>query len=143
MLIVGPGILGGIVIALFFITRQRKSRNRAPDDPFELEPLQTDVINMARIRVSGVGGLGLVAMAAVVALAVPSIGQSLALGLVLGAVFAALLIAGRSRHGAMPSSGQRTGANTMLSIDASASVADVEDHDGGNVRRHRVAHVPS
>lgn len=129
-LIVVPGFLGGIVIALLFIRLQRGSPNPAPNDPFEREPLSTDVINMARIRVAGVGGLGLVAMAAVVALAVPRIGQSLALGLVLGAVFAAVLIARRSRSGAMPSSGQRAGANTMLSIDAPASAADQEDHDG-------------
>jgi hypothetical protein len=80
---------------------------------------------MARIRVAGVGGLGLVAIAVVV----PRIGQSLALGLVLGAVFAAVLIARRSRSGAMPSSGQRAGANTMLSIDTPAPAAGQEDHD--------------
>lgn len=141
-LIVVPGFLGGIVMALLFIRLRRKSRNRAPDDPFGREPLSTDVINMARIRVAGVGGLGLVAMAVVVALAVPRIGQSLALGLALGAVFAALLIARRSRHGAMPLSGQRPGANTMLSIDAPAPAAGEED-PGGAPKARTVAPVSS
>lgn len=129
-LIVVPGFLGGIVIALLFIRLQRGSRNPAPNDPFEREPLSTDVINMARIRVAGVGGLGLVAMAVVVAVAVPRIGQSLALGLVLGAVFAAVLIARRSRSGPLPSSGQQAGANTTLSIDAPAPAADEANRDG-------------
>ncbi len=77
--------LGGIVIAVVFMRLQRRSLNRS--DPFQNDST-TDVINMARIRVAGVGGLGLVAMATVVAFAVPRIGQTLAAGLVLGAVIA-------------------------------------------------------
>jgi hypothetical protein len=116
-LVVVPGFLGGLVVALFLIRLQRGGQTRASADAFRGEPLSTDVINMSRIRVAGVGGLGLVAMALVVALSVPRIGQSLALGLVLGALFAGILILGRRRHGPMPSSGQRAGANTTLSID--------------------------
>ena len=55
---------------------------------------------------AGIGGLGLVAMALAVALDVPRIGQTVALGLVLGAVFAAILIGRRRRRGPLPSSGQ-------------------------------------
>jgi hypothetical protein len=123
-LIVVPGFIGGIVIALLIA---RLGRDRVGNDPFTREPVSTDVINVARIRVAGVGGLGLVAMAAVVALNVPRIGQSLALGLVLGVLFAVVLIARRSRSGAMPSSGQRTGANTTLSIDAPAPLRGRKD----------------
>ena len=38
-------------------------------------------------------------------------------------------VARRSRSGAMPSSGQRAGANTMLSIHTPAPAPDQEDHD--------------
>lgn len=84
-------------------------------DPFE--SISTDVINASRIRVVGVGGLGLVAMAAVVAIAVPRIGIPLAISAALGILFAILLVALRRRDGGMRSSGERMGANTTLSID--------------------------
>lgn len=127
-LVVVPGFLGGIVIALVAVRLQRGSLSRT--DPFTREPISTDVINMARIRVAGIGGLGLVAMAVVVAVAVPRIGQSLAAGLVLGALFAIVLIARRSRSGPLPSSGQQAGANTTLSIDAPPPSADEANRDG-------------
>jgi hypothetical protein len=89
-----------------------------------------DVINMARIRVAGVGGLGLVAMALFVAFNVPRIGQSMTLGFALGAVFAVILILRRRHQGPMPSSGQSLGANTVLSIDVPrADERDVGDAD--------------
>ena len=116
-LILIPGVVGGLAIAWAIQRLQRRTQH--PVDPFP-NMSSTDVINMARIRVAGVGGLGLVAMAAAVALWVPRIGQSLALGLVLGTIFAVVLIFRRRRIGPMPSSGRRAGANTALSIDASA-----------------------
>ncbi len=115
-LVVVPGLLGGIIIALVIVRFQRHSLSRI--DPFE--SISTDVINAARIRVAGLGGLGLVAMALVVAVAVPRIGVPLAVGLVLGAGLAVLLIAYRNRTGAMPSSGRQPGANTTLAIDTPA-----------------------
>jgi len=142
-LVVVPGFLGGLVIALFFIRLQRGRQTRASADAFSGEPLSTDVINMARIRVAGVGGLGLVAMALVVALFVPRVGQSLTLGLVLGAMFAAILILRRRRHGPVPSSGRRAGANTTLSIDLPPRSAAEQNHDSSNVRTEDVAAVPA
>lgn len=115
-LVVVPGFLGGLAIA-FFVARHRASTPVGASDVFTRQPLSTDVINMARIKVVGIGGLGLVAMALLVALNVPRIGQSLAIGGVLGALFGVILIAARRRAGPMPSSGRRAGANTTLSID--------------------------
>lgn len=115
------GGLGGLAIAWLILKLQRRGSGRA-DDPFA-HMSGTDVINMAHIRVAGVGGLGLVAMAAAVAIWVPRIGQSLALGLALGAGFALFLILRRRRTGPMPSSGQRAGANTALSIDTAEAEA--------------------
>lgn len=143
MLIVVPGFLGGLAIALFFVRLHRGRQTRASSDAFSGDPLSTDVINMARIRVAGVGGLGLVAMALAVALFVPRIGQSLALGLVLGSVFGTLLILRRRRRGPMPSSGRRAGANTTLSIDLPSSSADDQDSDSSNVRAQDVTAVPA
>jgi len=142
-LIVAPGFLGGLVIVLFFIRRQRGRQTRASADAFSGEPVSTDIINISRIRVAGVGGLGLVAMAFLVALVVPRIGQSLALGLVLGAMFAAILILWRRRHGPMPSSGRRAGANTTLSIDTPTPSADKQDHGSLNVRTQNVTAMPA
>lgn len=113
-----PGFLGGLVIAALVVLWQRH-QGSAPSviAPYRREPLSTDVINMASIKVAGIGGLGLVAMAAAVALDVPRIGETVAIGLVCGAVIAAVLIVRRRRTGPMPSSGRGMGANTVLSID--------------------------
>ena len=88
-------------------------------DPFE--SVSTDVINVSRIRVVGVGGLGLVAMAAVVSFFVPSIGVPVAVSAVLGIVAAACLIVLRRRDGGMRSSSASMGANTTLSIDSKST----------------------
>ncbi|MDP9323897.1 MAG: hypothetical protein M3P13_09695 [Acidobacteriota bacterium] len=88
---------------------------------------------MARIRVAGVGGVGLMAVALAVAVSIPRIGVSLGLGLVLGAMLAAALILWQRRAGPMPSSGRRPGANTTLSIDAPLSSRDERDDYRSNL----------
>jgi len=82
-----------------------------------LEPVSTDVINIAHIRAAGLGGLGLFAMALVVALFVPAIRLAVSAGVVLGALLGAVLIFRRRRTGPLPSSGGSAGANVVLSID--------------------------
>ena len=124
-LILVPGVLGGLVMAWLIVKLQRRGSRPTPD-PFP-NMSSTDVINMAHIRVAGVGGLGLVAMALAVALWVPRIGQTLALGLVLGALFAAILIVRRRRTGPIASSGRSSGANTALAIDAPAAAPKDDD----------------
>ena len=117
-LVIVPGFLGGLVLAMIVVLSNRRDRRVSPVIiPYRAERPSTDVINMASIKVAGVGGLGLVAMAAAVALDVPHIGQSIALGLGLGAIMAVVMIVRASRKGPMPSSGERMGANTTLSID--------------------------
>ena len=114
-LVIIPGFIGGLIVALFV------SRMHAPVpgvDPLRRHPLTTDVINMARIRVSGVGGFGLMAMALAVAWFVPRIRQHLIVSALLGVAFAVVLIALRRRGGPMSSSSGTPGANTVLSIDA-------------------------
>lgn len=109
------GFLGGVVIALLLF---RMHPRASQVDPLRDLPITTDVINMARIRVSGVGGLGLVAMALTVALMVPRIRQHLIVSALLGIVFGLVLIWLRRAHGGpMPSSSGTSGANNMLSLD--------------------------
>jgi hypothetical protein len=112
------GVVGGLAVA--FLISKLKRPGSVNADPYPIMS-PTDVINMAHIRVAGVGGLGLVAMAAAVAIGVPPIGQSMALSAVLGTVFAIWLIARRRKTGPMPTSGRSAGANNMLSIDSAAA----------------------
>jgi hypothetical protein len=113
-LVLGVGFLGGLVLALLIFRMQAPGESV---DSLRLHPISTDVINIARIRVDGIGGLGLVAMALTVAWFVLRIRQHVAIGVGLGVVFAIVLIALRRRNGPLPSSGETPGANTTLSID--------------------------
>lgn len=92
-----PGFLGGLVIAAVIVLLQRR-RHHAPSVvvPYRSLPISSDVINMARIQVAGVGGLGLVAMSAAVALNVPRIFEATAMGLGLGVGMALIMIVRRS-----------------------------------------------
>lgn len=123
-LVIIPGFLGGIVIALFM------SRMHSPlpgVDPLRKYPLTTDVINMARIRVSGIGGFGLMAMALAVGVFVPRIRLHLLISAVLGVAFAAALIMLR-RRSPMPS-GDDPGANSVLSLDVPEGRHDRDRRD--------------
>ena len=111
------GIVGGSVIALITTRLHVRLPDPTGADQFVRRPLSTDVINMANIRVAGVGGLGLVVICAIVALTIPSIGVSVGTGLVTGVVLALILIHHRRRTGPLPSSGKGPGANTVLAID--------------------------
>ena len=117
MLIVVPGVLGGVVIAVAIAVYRWHFQSRQSEQRLPSEQLSTDVINVSSIRVAGVGGLGLVAMAAAVAWNIPRIGQTIELGFLLGILMAVALIVVRHRFGGMPSSGRHGGANTMLAID--------------------------
>ncbi|MGH8639286.1 MAG: hypothetical protein ACREUZ_19295 [Burkholderiales bacterium] len=140
IIIVATGLLGGLVMALLFIRFQQ-----GPDREFgvvRLEPLSTDAINMARIRVAGAGGLGMVAMAVAVSIFVPRIRLTMAIGVVLGAALAAVLIAQRRRNGPLSSSSQRPGAHSMLSIEPPPAAAANEDNRSSGGRPLQLAGGP-
>lgn len=126
-LLLVPAFIGGLVMALWLSRFNRRLRTHETEAIPVDERLPTD-INMAHIRVAGIGGLGLVAMALLVAIFVPAIGLSMAAGLVLGTVFAVLLIVRRRRVGPIPSSGRRSGANTMLAIDVRGPASEDQEH---------------
>ena len=138
-MVIIPGFIGGLVIALLIARVHRKPSDL---DPFASERPSTDIINMARIRVAGIGGLGLVAMALVVAFNIPRIRQSVMLGVVLGALFGVILILWRKHAGVMPSSGRRAGANTTLSIEVPSGPDDKEQTSSDVQRRDAVAVRP-
>ena len=127
-LVVVPGFLGGLVIALIVVLSNRRAAAKpALLLPYRLDSVSPNMINMASIKVAGVGGLGLVAMAGAVALDVPQIGQSMAIGFGLGAVAAVIMILRARRTGVMPSSGRSMGANTTLSIEQPAGTTRDSD----------------
>jgi hypothetical protein len=91
-----PGLLGGLLLATIIVWLHRRAHTPAVVMPYRPLPISTDVINMASIKVAGVGGLGLVAMSAAVALNVPRIFEATAMGLVLGTAMAVILIVRRA-----------------------------------------------
>ena len=136
-LVLIPSILGGFAVA-WLITRLHGRGLTAPSEVPTTLSISTDVINIAHIRAAGLGGLGLFAMALVVALFVPAIRLAVTVGVLSGAVLAAVMIFRRRRTGPLPSSGGSAGANVVLSIDQPAS-SDSEDADTSS-NRLRVAH---
>jgi hypothetical protein len=91
--------LGGILLAAL---RFAFARGRTParlSDPFARDMFSTDVINIAHIRVAGIGGAGLVLAAMLAALEYQLTTIALALGIcggVLGAL--AVILTRRLRH---------------------------------------------
>ena len=117
MMFVILGVVGGAYVAYLIAKLNREApRPQAPVSPRQSR-LDTDMINMAHIRVAGIGGLGLVVMSIVVAFYLPVVGMSIAAGLLFGAALSLWWIARRRKMGPMPSSGRRPGANIVLSID--------------------------
>jgi hypothetical protein len=114
LIIIIPGILGGIVLAL--LISRIGLRQWGPPKYEHLEPPSTGIINMARIRVSGVGGLGMVAMSIVVAAFVPSIRLSMIIAFGLGVVLAVALIAIRRRTDPLPSA-HEPGAHLIFPVE--------------------------
>jgi hypothetical protein len=105
-----PGLLGGIVVALI-VWRLRFGQDAVRR---RLEPPSPGHINMAHIRVDGVGGLGMVAMAVTVAIFVPGIRFAMATALISGIAFAAVLIALRRRNGPLSSGNDHPGAHSIF-----------------------------
>jgi hypothetical protein len=113
-------LAGGLVVAFLLVRLNRRLASPVGRRLVRPEHGATDVINMAHIQVVGIGGLGLVAMSAIVAAYIPAVGLSLAAGVTLGTLLAAVLILRRKKSGPMPSSSRQPGANTILSIDEPA-----------------------
>ncbi len=133
ILILVPSILGGLAIALLIARLQGRGSSMLSDVSMERSP-STDVINISRIRAAGIGGLGLFAMALVVAWFVPRIGLTLGAGVLFGALLGVVMIL-RRRTGPLPSSGGSAGANVVLSIDHPAASENKDTKGPPNGRR--------
>ena len=133
LIIIVPGVLGGIVLALL-MSRLPAPQNRERQS--QLEPPSTSMINMARIRIVGVGGLGMVAMAITVAIFVPRIRSSMILAFVLGVVLAMALIAVRRRKGPLSSS-DGPGAHVMFPMEPPPAPGDSDR--SSTYSRHELA----
>jgi hypothetical protein len=105
-------VVGG-VIALIVRVRHPHPRG-VVQDVFGPQVESTDVINVSRIRVAGIGGLGLVAVAVGISIALPRIGQSMILGAVGGALLAVAVIYYRRQHGPLDSSHAQPGGRSVL-----------------------------
>jgi len=132
-ILVALGLIGGGAIALLVIKLRMHLGGPTGADVFVNKPLSTDVINMASIKVAGVGGFGMVVVSALVALTIPAVGVSVGTGLVTGTLMALFLIRRRQRNGVMPSSTKGPGANTVLAIDASDPA--LGEHSKGERRK--------
>jgi hypothetical protein len=115
LIILIPGVLGGVVLALLISRRRHGTSstvvNRRLDAP------SPSLINMAHIRVEGVGGLGMVAAVVIVALSDPRIRLATILGAVLGAGLALVLIRRRRHNGGLPSLGDGPDDRSTLRLD--------------------------
>ena len=114
LLILVPGIIGGGLVALVLALRPAPLQPATAPPPARraLTPPSPSLINMARIQIDGVGGLGMVAMALAVSISVPWIRLSVSLGLLLGMIVAGVLIASRRRAGPLTSSSRHAGAHS-------------------------------
>ena len=134
LMILVPGLLGGLALALLIAG----ARTGTPSIvvPKRLAAPSPSLINMAHIRVEGVGGLGMVGAVVVVAVSDPRIGLATILASVLGVGLALALIAMRRHTGGLPSSDGGPDVRSTLGIDderrrthlasVRASTADVE-----------------
>ena len=115
LLILIPGLFGGLVLALLI----RGSRRRSPSTfvPIHLAAPSPTLINMAHIQVEGVGGLGLVGAVVIIALEDSRIGLATILALVFGAGLALVLIAMRRRTGSLPSAGGGPDDRSVLHLE--------------------------
>src|SRR4029450_8406931 len=103
LLILIPGLLGGLVLAaLIAATRRGTSPTFVPR---HLAAPSPTLINMAHIPVEGGGGLGIVGAVTIVALADARIWLGTIMALVFAGGLAPVLIAMRRRTGPLPSTG--------------------------------------
>jgi hypothetical protein len=115
-----PALVGGLVLA-GVLARLNRRQSSGVVRRSALEPMSPDLINMAHIRVAGVGGLGMLGAAVVTAISLPEIGVALVAGVGLGAVIAAGLIAYRGRSRAGGPEGDDGQPPTVLALDDHAA----------------------
>ncbi len=131
LMILVPGLVGGLVLALLLAGHHPATPSIVV--PRRLAAPSPSLINMANIRIEGVGGLGMVAAVVAVAVSDPRIRLATIAAAVLGIGLALVLIAMRRRTGALPSSIDGPDDLIALRIDGDrrrTHLADVRGTDG-------------
>ena len=143
LIILVPGVIGGIILAVLLATRQIALRTGGGDR--RLAPPSPSLINMAHIPVEGGGGLGILAAVIAVALADPRIRVAIGIAALFGAGFALLLIWLRRDRGPLVSGGDDSGPHSMLGLGREqpgpASVRSERERSHRLERGLAVAHV--
>ena len=92
-------VVGGAVMAGFRLFFGRAEGRSVVPDPFSRDVLSTDIVNIAHVRVAGIGGAGLVLAAMGVAMQYQLTTVAVALGLCGGIIgAAAVILYRRLRH---------------------------------------------
>jgi hypothetical protein len=125
LIVLISGLLGGFVLALLIALRP--VRTRSTFVPRRLDAPSPALINMAHIRVEGLGGLGLLAAVVAVAIADSRIRLAIIVAAVLGTGVALALIAIRRRTGALPSGGSGPDDRSLLHLDSRNRSANGDD----------------
>ena len=115
LIVLIPGLFGGLVLALLIAGHRQGTPSTVV--PRRLAAPSPALINMARIQIEGIGGLGMVAAVVVVAVSDPRIRLATIGAWVLGAGLALVLIAMRRRTGALPWSGDGPDDRSTLGLD--------------------------
>ena len=128
LIVLVPGVLGGLLVAFVMAGRRTKlpivavSRRLAAPTPA--------LINIAAIKVEGIGGLGMVAAVLAVAIADPRIRLAIMIAAVLGVKLAFGLILIRRRTGALPSGGDDPDDRSMFHLDSRRRARSGNDAPG-------------
>ena len=138
LIVLVPGVFGGLVLALILAgDRWKRSTTVVPR---RLAAPSPALINMARIPVEGVGGLGMVAAVIAVAVTDPRIRVATIVAAILGGGLALLLIAMRKHNGSLPSGGDGSDYGSTLHLDEERRQQYLE---GVKRALHRSAFLPT
>ena len=91
-------VVGGVIAASFLIFSRRSGLGASQVRPDPFADSNTDVINVSRVRVAGVGGIGLMIVAAAMAMTFPRIGWSMVVSAIAGLALAMTWIFMRRDH---------------------------------------------
>ena len=133
--LVVPGLVGGLFLA-GLLARLNRRPSSGVVHRSTLDPISPDVINMAHIRVAGVGGLSMIAAGIVIAVSLPEIGFSLLAGVGFGAMIAVGLVVYRSRATAARPGGHDGLPPSVLALDDPSPAIRRPEGDRPARRRH-------
>jgi len=128
LVILVPGVIGGVVLAL--IIAFRPTRKPSIVVRRQLDAPSPALINLAHIRIEGLGGLGMVAAVIAVAIADPRIRVAIIIAAVFGTAGAMGLIWIRRGTGAMPSAGNGPDDRSMLHLNVHSGDHADQAHGG-------------